>query len=759
MRVSSPCRPMETGIAYTVRRAPADLNQEGRFRAGQPFEFTNAAGTPNSVIGTKIGLTHLKTRRTVQVGPGPGVTAWRPSWSTDASKLAYYSDAGGAPQLWVHDVQSGRDRKLADARIKAMPFPGDEAQWSPDDRTLYVALMPEPAAPWTRVDVSDAASEGGVTVTVLRAGSENTPNASRSETGNGPVAEPGLFERLYGASVAAVDMESGAVRILAASQAEYRPGAALLSPDGKWLAYFSVPRWNAESPTASQPVMDLAVGPSSGGSIRTITTNLPVPATRSGRINQDCCNWHPHRSTLFYVSHDRLWAVDFDASGPGAPRQLAPELAALTSLGAWFTKDGRAVLMGLNPQENKRNFAGGGTNSITALVLVSLEGDPVVPLPFDQRRWTLQRVLRANERTLWQPDGRSVFIQVMDNSTRRVAVVRVEPGGTAGLPVWSAAASVSHLTGDAQHRFVFGTYEDFVTAPDVFRWSGDFSRRERISTIEPRVTGLDTGRTATFSTQVPLHDGQLATVQTAVILPPGAQTRERLPVVVLVYPGADVSASLWHFGGGAPVTIPTQVFSRAGFAVLLPDLPMGPGNEAGNYIQEMTDVLMPQLHHAASLGYADSGRAAIVGQSGGGYLAAAVVSQTQLFRAAIAINGFFDLAGERYSGIFEGTTPGVAWSENAARMGAHPWANILRYIDNSPYYRADRIHTPLLIVQGSEDMSLPQAQMLFTALRRLDRPVQLAVYAGQGHVVSSWMRSDAVDATRRMLEFLQRRLN
>jgi dipeptidyl aminopeptidase/acylaminoacyl peptidase len=64
----------------------------------------------------------------------------------------------------------------------------------------------------------------------------------------------------------------------------------------------------------------------------------------------------------------------------------------------------------------------------------------------------------------------------------------------------------------------------------------------------------------------------------------------------------------------------------------------------------------------------------------------------------------------------------------------------------------------MLIVHGEEDMAYRDAQKLFSALRRLDRPAQLASYAGEGHVIYEWRRAAAADAARRMVEFYRRHL-
>jgi dipeptidyl aminopeptidase/acylaminoacyl peptidase len=170
----------------------------------------------------------------------------------------------------------------------------------------------------------------------------------------------------------------------------------------------------------------------------------------------------------------------------------------------------------------------------------------------------------------------------------------------------------------------------------------------------------------------------------------------------------------------------------------------------------MVDVLLPQVYRAAELGYVDATRLAIGGQSFGGYGTASVITETNLFRAAIAVSGIYDLPGTYGHMDEEGGSFWIGWSEGGqARMGGHPWENLRRYTDNSPYYRADRIHTPLLLIHGDEDMAYHDAEKLFSALRRLNRPAQLARYEGQGHVVYEWQRASSVDAARRIVDFLR----
>ena len=173
----------------------------------------------------------------------------------------------------------------------------------------------------------------------------------------------------------------------------------------------------------------------------------------------------------------------------------------------------------------------------------------------------------------------------------------------------------------------------------------------------------------------------------------------------------------------------------------------------------MTDAIVAQVYQAAARGYVDLDRVAIMGQSYGGYGTAAVISYTNLFRAGMALDGVYDLASGYAKMDRNGGSFNFIWSETGqGRMGTHPWTNLQRYLANSPYFRADRIHTPLLLIHGANDDTCPveQAEQLFNALKRLDRTAELAVYAGEGHVPGDWSLVNAVDAAERMLGWLER---
>ena len=90
-------------------------------------------------------------------------------------------------------------------------------------------------------------------------------------------------------------------------------------------------------------------------------------------------------------------------------------------------------------------------------------------------------------------------------------------------------------------------------------------------------------------------------------------------------------------------------------------------------------------------------------------------------------------------------------------MGVSPWEGFLRYIDSSPYYLAENITTPLLLVHGSKDQTcfVQEAQKMFTALMRLNKQARLLVYPG-GHRLHDWSKEEARDAAQHIVEHFDR---
>jgi dipeptidyl aminopeptidase/acylaminoacyl peptidase len=663
-------------------------------------------------------------------------------------------------------LATGACKRVSGAVVKGSVFSGSEPRWSPDGQTLYVPLDPHPPG----ADAPAATSDATATVSSPSASPGNAPAAAAAGQAK-PIIHFGgseakaagadegtagslqsFFLSHYNTTLAAIALGDGSVRTLVPADSPTRPNRLELSPSGRWLSYMSVMRPKEEIST--DYVCDIYVVPQGGGEPVAKIDGLPSSEHSANYTRLDY-RWHPSRDQLVYLKEGQLWSLDFSAGKP-TPTRLAPELGELAPVVLYFTADGRQLLVGLDP------IGVGRDRKPRALALVPLAGGAPQRLSLpDAEGWQFLDLVRANENVLWQPDARAVSVLMRDRSTGEQTVQRIDLGSGRATVISKGMVRTTGFAAGGNHQQLAAIFEDVATPPNLYQFSSTLARGRKLSVIDPRLEGRRYGGAEVLETRTPQYDGTLARVRTTLLLPPGAKKGDRRPGIVMIYSGSDLSTRASYFGGGMGNTVPSQVFTTRGYVVIMANIQLSPEGATGQPASQMTDEVLAQVYAAANAGYVDINRLAVSGQSYGGYSTAAIVSHTHLFRAGIPVNGTFDL-GSTYAQMDDGGgSHSVRWSEKGqGRMGETPWSNPQRYIDNSPYYRIDRITTPLLIVAGEKDNTVPyeQSKGLFVGLRRLDRPVQLAIYPGQGHVISTWSTSSAVDVSQRMVEFLDRHI-
>src|SRR5208282_721110 len=141
-----------------------------------------------------------------------------------------------------------------------------------------------------------------------------------------------------------------------------------------------------------------------------------------------------------------------------------------------------------------------------------------------------------------------------------------------------------------------------------------------------------------------------------------------------------------------------------GYAVLLPDAPQ----RLGTPMIDLAKTVLPGVTKVIEMGIADPERLGIMGHSYGGYSVLCLIVQTRRFKAAVMSGGFGDLFAD-YGSIDQlGNSFGVASEEKGqGLMDGTPWDFRDRYLENSPFFYLDRVETPLLILHGSNDTTVP----------------------------------------------------
>jgi dipeptidyl aminopeptidase/acylaminoacyl peptidase len=260
-----------------------------------------------------------------------------------------------------------------------------------------------------------------------------------------------------------------------------------------------------------------------------------------------------------------------------------------------------------------------------------------------------------------------------------------------------------------------------------------------------------------------------------VVLPMPYSPGRRYPAVTWVYAGqvySDTAGPPANPLSAIPINL--ALLAARGYVVLFPSMPLTRGQPSGRNVLpqlmngtlpsggsdvslQLTDGVLPAVDRLVALGIVDPNRVAVMGQSFGGYSTLGLVTQTKRFRTAIALavsSDFLSQYGtlrpwDRYRDDAQVNLAEEKMAEAGQhRLGASPWTNLWRYLVNSPVRYADRVETPVMIMQGDLDPQGPeQAEEFFTALYRLGKRAQLVRYVGEEHVIQSpanvrdmWMR-------------------
>ncbi|MFY8024235.1 MAG: alpha/beta hydrolase family protein [Sediminibacterium sp.] len=190
------------------------------------------------------------------------------------------------------------------------------------------------------------------------------------------------------------------------------------------------------------------------------------------------------------------------------------------------------------------------------------------------------------------------------------------------------------------------------------------------------------------------------------------------------------------YGYSAPAPTPSRLnipfFVSRGYIVFVPDIwyKTGyPGQSAYDYIVSGTRALVAK-------GYVDSTKLGLQGQSWGGYQIAHLITRTNLYAAAWAGAPVANMTSA-YGGIRWGTglNRQFQYEKTQSRIGATLWEKPNLYIENSPLFYFPKVKTPVVIMHNDADGAVPwyQGIEMFTALRRLGKPVWMLNYNNEDH--------------------------
>ncbi|MCL4409681.1 MAG: prolyl oligopeptidase family serine peptidase [Gammaproteobacteria bacterium] len=202
-------------------------------------------------------------------------------------------------------------------------------------------------------------------------------------------------------------------------------------------------------------------------------------------------------------------------------------------------------------------------------------------------------------------------------------------------------------------------------------------------------------------------------------------------------------ALVYYYGGTTPVQrgftgrYPFNLWAHQGYVVyvLQPTGAIGYGQEFsarhvnawGEYTAE--DIIQGTQEFLAAHPFVDAERVGHLGASYGGFMTMLLATMTDIFSPPMSHAGISNITSYWGHGWW-----GFLYSGEASK-GSFPWNNAELYSQQSPVFHADKVTAPMLLIHGDADTNVPpgESHIMYTALKLLDKEVELVEYKGQDH--------------------------
>ena len=308
-----------------------------------------------------------------------------------------------------------------------------------------------------------------------------------------------------------------------------------------------------------------------------------------------------------------------------------------------------------------------------------------------------------------------------------------------------AAKDFSNPTKTKNADVLLLTGSTFNEFPDLLVTDSSLREMKKVSNANPQKAGLLWGT----SELLRFKNSDGVPLSAILTKPENFDPNKKYPMMVYIY--ERLSQGLHRFVNPAPGgSINVSYYASNGYLVLQPDIVYTIGYPG----QSALKCVLPAIQAVVDQGFVNEQAIGIQGHSWGGYQIAYMITQTNRFRAVEAGAPVSNMTSA-YSGIRWGTglPRQFQYERTQSRIGGNLWEYPMRYLENSPVFRADRVQTPVMILHNDNDDAVPWYQGIeyYLALRRLGKEVYMFTYNGEPHGIRK--RANQKDYTRRMQEF------
>ena len=697
----------------------------------------NNNGQHRQAYFVKMALKNINDGKEMSVDLPNGAEIISPNWSADGKYVAFGNQTTTGIELWILDTATAKAKMLKNIRVNTAFGKFD---WMPNQRDLMVNLVP--ANRGVAPSASGVPTEPSIQETAGKKGGVQT----FEDLLKNPTDEK-LFDYYATSQLAIVSLDGKTKEI--GQPAIF--SEATVSPDGKYVLTTRIQRPYSYLFPASYFPKEVEVWDLSGKMIYKVSNspledNLPVQGVPTGARSVD---WIPTENAAL------MWAEALDGGDPKnkvTPRDKLMMLAAPFSAAPtevvkveqryagrqfgetggllWFTDTNRDT-------RHRRIFMMDYRSPNSAPKLIS---DLNVNDKYNDIGTPVLKTLPNGERVI-QQNGDFIYLSGLGASKE-------------GDRPFLRRMSLKDLNTLEIFRSDNDSYETFVALADDSGWR--FISRKESSSQPPNLylrnacdknpiadcTATPTRQLTNFTDPTPQLRGitkQLVTYKRAdgvdlsftLYLPPNYQKGTRLPTVVWAYPleftdastAGQVSGSTNRFtsiGGYSHL-----FFLLQGYAVLdNTTMPVvgDPLTVNDTFIKQIVDSAQAAIDKAVEMGVTDRDRVGVGGHSYGAFMTANLLAHSDIFRAGIARSGAYNRT----------LTPFGFQSERRTF-----WEAPELYEKVSPFFYADKIKAPLLMIHGEADDNqgtFPiQSERLFAAIQGNGGTARLVLLPLEAH--------------------------
>jgi dipeptidyl aminopeptidase/acylaminoacyl peptidase len=341
--------------------------------------------------------------------------------------------------------------------------------------------------------------------------------------------------------------------------------------------------------------------------------------------------------------------------------------------------------------------------------------------------------------------SKPLYFRAYAEWTKKGGIARIEPGKPGPqMVMWGDAAYSRLMKPKDADRYLY-TRETATEPADFYITDVRFGAGTRLTDMRPQVAPFAWTAGVTLVDYTSEKGDRL---QAALFLPASYEKGKSYPTVVNFYERMSQTANT--FANPSANGFNRSVYASNGYAVLMPDIKYRVNDPGMSAVW----CMVPAVKAAIATGIVDPKHIGITGHSWGGYQTAFLVTQTDVFAAAVAGAPLTNMVS-MYSLIYKnsGSTNQPIFESSQGRFKGGYWDNWDAYYRNSPVFFAKNVKTPLMILHNDKDgaVDFTQGVEYFNTLRRLQKPVIMLEYTGENHGLRK--PANQRDYTVRMKEY------